>query len=421
MALHMDRGIEMLYRDGFKSTYFPTEDGWKFFREFVDLCHRAEPFRSKALYNDVFQAFNTAFARIISRRMMPDIVEDFFEYLPEEFYLSLTTRSERAVFKVNGVECTSSGFSQVGNCWIGSYSALDLDFVALDDDQLSKVQLEGINEVYEDFEVTLVTEPIQGTSDFAKRQAVYQCEITEGLLGLLLNVSYERVFHRLWSVRSMHRPEHGFSRHRSFSFVRGDRSGEQGASLSTSTKFIGEQFKIDDQIIDRWHTAFGLSTMNRILATSPNDQTDLQSRWLNALLFFRQSSLQPIPEMQMSTLWICVEAFFTADNERVIEALLPGLVAITIYYMNPELWPANARTLADLERRFKKYYSYRSKTFHHGARGHVSETDVQDFSWVGSNLIMAIAHLIGSGIESTEDLHQRCRMAHQTLKEGQNS
>ena len=108
----------------------------------------------------------------------------------------------------------------------------------------------------------------------------------------------------------------------------------------------------------------------------------------------------------MSTLWICVESFFTANNESILDANKKGLVAIIMSSLNRDYWPKGAKTLDDLEKIFSKFYQYRSRTIHHGRRGHVSVQDVQEFSLVVSALILCVAFQIQKGMRTTEEIAQ---------------
>ena len=408
MTLHRERGLGMQHRDGFKKTFFPTEDGWCHFREFIDLLHSAEPFRSRAVYNDVFQAFSEAFARLLSDGLLPEEVGDFFEYLPDKFVNALTKRFERVAVKVNGIEFDGAAFYRIGYCWIGQFGSITFDCLSDTYRESTEKWLESIEKMYESSGCVLLTDPIQGTSDHVPQEAIYRFEITVSALCVMLNMTYENAFDRLWRVRDMHRPEQGYSKHFSFSFI-SDNDGDDGVSLGVSTQSMGQWFDINAEILDRWYRQFGLSLINDLISSGSNGRTDLHLRWINALLYFRQAATQQIPEMQIAMLWVCVEAFFTADNDKILEAVIPGLLAATAWSMPIEFWPKKSQTLSELEAVFKKYYGFRSRTFHHGRRGHVTAIDVQEFSSVVSNLIVAIAHLIGGGISTADELLQRSR------------
>lgn len=405
MKLHQERGLGVQHRDGFKKTFFPTDYGWRCFREFIDLLHSAAPFRSRAVYSDVFQAFSEAFARLLSDGLLPENVDDFSEYLSDDFVKALTGRFERVAVKINGVELDGAAFYRIGYCWIGQFG--DVDFNCLSDTyrESSNQWLESIEKVYESSGCVLLADSVQGTSDFVQQEADYRFEITVSVLCIMLNMTYENAFHLLWRVRSMHRPEQGYSKHFSFSFI--SDKDDDGVSLGVHTRSMGQWFDINGEVLDRWYRQFGLALINELISSGPSERTDLHHRWINALLYFRQAATQQIPEMQIATLWVCVEAFFTADNDKILDALIPGLLAATAWSMPMEFWPKESQTLVELEKVFKKYYGFRSRTFHHGRRGHVTAIDVQEFSSVVSNLIVAVAHLIGGGMSTADELLHR--------------
>lgn len=58
---------------------------------------------------------------------------------------------------------------------------------------------------------------------------------------------------------------------------------------------------------------------------------------------------------------------------------------------------------------FKDFYDYRSRTVHGGRRGHVSIGQVQEFSLVVCNLVIAVADLIERGMRTTQELADASR------------
>jgi len=403
IKISKERGLGMQYRDGVGKTYFPTEKGWKFFLDFTDSVQKSEPFLSRSTKNDTYQNFNRAFAKMLSEGVLPDRIEDLVDYLPSEFIQELSSRSERVFSKINGIHFEGEFFFRVGHCWIGNYGSVSFDCVR-DHDRASKENtLEALSRVYENDTPIMAGGNVQGTSDCVKQECTFQCELALSILAVLLNMTYEAAFGRLWQLRRVDRPEYGLSKQFNFSLIHHD-VGELSKDLGVSTKYVDQWFRIDEKLIDRWYDYLALTTLNRIVCVMPDSQTELVERLINALLYFRQAADQRTSEMQISTLWICVESFFTANNEQVLNAILPGLLAMTISSLRPEYWPNKAKSLEELRRVFAKYYHYRSRTFHHGRRGHVAAVDVQEFSIVVSNLIIGITHMINAGYKSADDL-----------------
>ena len=220
---------------------------------------------------------------------------------------------------------------------------------------------------------------------------------------MLVNLIYGSAFDKLWQIRRVDKPESGLGTQCSFSIYESS-DPPPGPRLSTSVTFRGQWFKIDPEIVRRWHDSMGLSICNRLVTDPLYRDSDLVARLVNAILHFRLAAGQPTPEMQMSTLWICVESLFTMDTDRVRNANLPGLLATTITSMHRDYWPSRAKTLDELKRAFTKYYGYRSRTLHHGKRGHVSRRDVQDFSLVVASLIVDVMYMIRRGLQTAEEL-----------------
>jgi hypothetical protein len=218
-------------------------------------------------------------------------------------------------------------------------------------------------------------------------------------------MTYKNAFLRLWSVRRVERPEHGLEKQLSFKFV--DYLGKvQSRKLSLGIKFTEQMFGVDEETIDRWHKYLLLGELNKIIGKHPDDRSDLEDRLINSLLYFRQAALQVMPEMQMSVLWICVEALFTGGTEKILEVNLLGLLAMTIDSLRNEYWPSGATTHCELKKVFNKFYKYRSRTFHHGKRGSVTESEIQDFSVVVSNIIIGVTQLIDRGYMTSKQLIQ---------------
>ena len=311
--------------------------------------------------------------------------------------------------KLNGVEFDGAAYYRIGYCWIGQFGSINFDCLSDTYRESSEKWLESIEKVYESSGCVLLSNSTQGTSDYVQQEAVYHFEISVSALCVMLNMSYENAFHRLWGVRSMHRPEQGYSKHFSFSFI-SDSDDDDGLSLGVRTQSMGQWFNINAEILDRWYQQFGLSLINQLISSDSSERTDLHLRWINALFYFRQAATQ-----QNSR---------NAKSQRYGSASKRFILPIITRFSTPSFrdswpprhgqcpwnfWPKKSQTLSELEAVFKKYYGFRSRTFHHGRRGHVTDIDVQEFSSVVSNLIVAIAHLIGGGISTADELLQRSR------------
>jgi len=403
IKISKERGLGMQYRDGVGKIYFPTEKGWRYFLDFTDIVQKSEPFGSRSTKHDTHQNFNRAFAKMLSEGLLPERIEDLVDYLPSEFIQELSSRSERVFSKVNGIHFEGEFFFKVGHCWIGNYGSVSFDCVRDHDRTSKKMTLEALSRVYENNTPIMAGGSVRGTSDCVQQESTFQCELALSILAVLLNMTYETPFSRLWQLRRIDRPEYGLSKQFNFSLIQKE-LGESSKDLGVSTRYVEQWFQINEKLVDRWYDSLALTTLNRMVCEKPDSQIELVKRLINTLLYFRQATDQRTPEMQISTLWICVESFFTADNERVLNAILPGLLAMTISSLRPEYWPNKAKSLEELRRVFAKYYQYRSRTFHHGRRGHVTSVDVQEFSIVVSNLIIGVTHMINAGCKSADDL-----------------
>lgn len=401
--LHKQRGLEQQYRDPKGSVYFATEQGWKAFLEFIEVLHMAEPFRSSATYSEVYQAFSAAFATMLSARLLPESLDDLVLHLPDDFLKELTRHGEITFFKLNGIRIDTEFFLNIGHCWVGNFGKIS--FEAVQESERKECFLDVLRSSFEENTPVITGGRIRATTKGAKREDALRSELGLAILDVLLNMTYKNAFLRLWSVRRVERPEHGLAKQFSFKFV--DYPGEaQYRELSLGIRFTEQTFDVDEETIDRWHKHLLLGELNKIIGKHPDDRSDIEDRLINSLLYFRQASLQVMPEMQMSILWICVEALFTGNSEQILKVNLLGLLAMTIWSLRKEYWPSGATTYSELKKVFNKFYCYRSRTFHHGKRGHVTASEVQHFSVVVNNIIIGVTQLIDRGYMTSKQLVQ---------------
>ena len=400
-----ERGLAKQYRGDGNRTYFPTEDAWDAFVRFVNLVEVAEPFASRSTADDTHGAFVRGFANMLSDRLLPETAADFVEYLPETFKNALTSRAERIFWKMFGVTVKCDGFLRIGHCWLGSYGDVCFDAIPETVNEHKKTSLQTIADAFENDATIIVAERNLGSSNRVERESEYQGDLSLAILCVFLNLSFKWAFARLWQIRRVDRPESGPAKHRTFSIIE-DGESPSTRGLGFSIRFQESGFDVGTDMVNSWHDAMGLGICNRLVSDSAFREIDLVGRLVNAILHFRLAAGQSTLEMQMSTLWICVESFFTRDSDRVLDANLPGLLATTLSSMRREYWPRGANTHVDLKRAFTKYYGFRSRAVHHGRRGHVSLVDVQEFSVVVASLIVDVMHMIRGGMRTGEQLSE---------------
>ena len=405
IELYRERGLTMQYRGNQRQSYFPTESAWDAFVKFVELVHESEPFASRSTASDTHRAFVHGFADMLSNGLVPETTTDLLAYLPDSFKHDMISRIERTFSKVHGVTVKSDEFVRIGHCWLGNYGNLCFDAIPETTNGYKETSLRSISNVFEADSPVIAAARNRGTSEHVKRESTYQCELALSILCVLLNLTYESAFHKLWQIRRVDKPEFGLAAQCSFSIFEGD-NPPSGTGLGVSVTFRDQWFDIDidNEIVHRWHNSMGLSICNDLVTDQFYRNMDLAGRLRNSILHFRLAARQSTPEMQMSTLWICVESVFTMDTDRVLNANLPGLLATTISSMHRDYWPNRAEDIDELKEAFSKYYGYRSRTLHHGKRGHVSRRDVQNFSLVVANLIIDVVYMIRRGVENAEEL-----------------
>lgn len=410
IELHRERKLTKQYRGDGYATYFPTDTAWDAFVAFARLLQHAEPFASRSTVSDTHRAFAQAFANMLSDRHLPHTVEDFVPYLPGPFRRALTSRTERSFTKLNGATIKFDGCLLVGQCWLGKYANLCLDAVPEDAHGHKAAYLRSIATAFEDEDAFIAGARNPGTTNRVAQEATYQLEIAIAILCVLLNVTYRSAFGRLWQVRHVDRPELGLSNQRSFSIIV-DGEPSSPPQLGLSLKFREQWFEIHEDLVATWHDSIGLDTLNRLVTDPAYRDIDLVERLLTALRHFRVAATQNAPEMQMSTLWVCVESLFTRASDRVLDENLPALVATTVSSVPREYWPSRAGTPEELRRVFTRYYRQRSRTLHHGRRHHVSRVDVQEFSLVVASLVIDVASMIRRGVRTADQLRRAARRA----------
>lgn len=388
-----ERGLTKQYQSDMRKTYYPTTEGWDAFLQFCDTLHLADPFAFRATQNDTFQAAQRGFANMLADGLFPAGLDDILEYFPNNFTSAVTTRVERRFCKLQGINLSGSVTFTVGHCWVGNYEALSLDAISNNEADFKKTAIDTLENVFETNSTFVAGSPVHGTADRVKEETAFQWDIALSILCLFLNLNYKSAFHLLWQIRLLDKPESGFSEQYEFSIIEEDFSKKKH-QLSISTRFLSEWFELDEEKIDVWHEHLGLNIFNRLISQDQYNKDKLVNKIISALLYFRQAASQSTPEMQMSTLWVSVEVFFTANNKNITNANVEKLVNVTMQALDCEFWPNNAGSAEDLTKTFKKFYGFRSSTLHHGKRGHVTARDVQEFSQVVGAVILGAAFMV---------------------------
>ena len=401
--LYRERGLWMQYQDDRHRPYFPTEDGWEAFVEFARLLHQAEPLKSRATEGDTTQACNRAFANMLSNGLVPTSIKDLVEYFSGEFKCSLRGRAERVFSKVRGITATEDCFVSIADCWFGGYGQLSFEVIQETDSHFKEKALEEISEVFKVDSAFIAGNRNLGTSDRVEEDSAYQCELALSLLCVMLNMTYAQPFSGLWRVQRMDGPEFGVDAHASFSIIE-SADPESRGKLAIKRVFPQQPFEIDTNLVDTWHERLRLGAINRLVSSSTFHDAELVDCLIGAILYFRRAASQPTPEMQVTTLWICVESFFTGSRDEVMRENVRGLLAMTASSMNPDYWPKGAKTPEELRSVFTAFYDYRSRTVHGGRRGRVSIGQVQEFSLVVCNLLIAVVDLVEKGMRTTQEL-----------------
>ena len=211
-------------------------------------------------------------------------------------------------------------------------------------------------------------------------------------------MTYKRAFFRLWQIRRRDRPEDGLARQLNFSI-----KNDSEKSLGISTQYEEQQYKVGSEQIEHWHERFALKTINQTLSRTPTERSELENRFVTALLYFKAAGDQKLLEMQLPTLWVCIELFLTVGTDTIVKANVDRLVAYSVM-LHSDYWPQSADSPESLRKVLAKFYGYRSKTLHHGQRDHVSRKEAQDFAMIVASFLVVVAWTIDRGFTKRQEL-----------------
>ena len=301
-ALHKERRLSMQYRDDKNITCFPTQTGWNAFVEFTRLIHQVEPFASRFTAADTFEAFQRAFANMLSDGLLPCSPDELVAYFPDSYRAELSSKAHRSFSSVHGLKVEGDLFLRIGHCWIGKYGSLCFDEIPETAAHQKKYALEVIGDVFDETTTVVAGGRNVGTARRAIEESAYQWELSLSILCLLLNMTYKSSFDRLWQIRILERPEYGVAPHRSFSIVDKGCDTSLKRELSFRIVYLNQPFDIGREALGVWHDSLGLDIFNRLVTEAEYHDVELVGRLTNAVLYFRQAANQSTPEMQISTL-----------------------------------------------------------------------------------------------------------------------
>ena len=200
--IQRERGLDKQYRDQ-NYSYFPTDEGWNSFLNFIDYLHCSEPFRSRTTNNELFSEVNKAFARILSSGMLPESIYELLGELDDSFVEDLFNRKERIVSKLHGISTETDYIIRIGNCWIGRFEQLSINNKP---GKGAEILEEALSETFPSPTTVIVGEIQSGTEEFAKEASAHSVDLSLALLQVLVNFSHERSFQSLKKIVKVERP-----------------------------------------------------------------------------------------------------------------------------------------------------------------------------------------------------------------------
>ncbi len=394
------------YSRNMTELFFPTDQAWKHFNEFADLLQLAEPYNSRSTADELKQNLKGAMFTFLKGGELPDTVSELLHAMNNGYLKELENYCARSFCRLEGIELEFEHFVRVGNCWIGKYGLISLARTLEQDVEWTKAVPGMLERVFDEDTPVIVGDIVTGSHDLTAEISSNQCDLALALIQVLINLSFDAAFRKLSNIIRFDSGASGSSHHLQFRLY-GDNYLLDKISIESNSG--GIPYILNSQVIADWYEYFQLQLINSVISKGKYSNNNLLIRLENSVLFFRQATMQKSPDMQLATLWISIESFFTANNGAIGEANISGLVTITQKTLRKEFWPATAKNVEELESLLKKHYGKRSRTFHHGKRDNVSLAEVQEFSILVSNLIICVAIAVGRGLSSIEELLQQAK------------
>lgn len=407
MALVRERKFGAMAFGGISdSLFFPTEHGWSKFCDYVDKIASAEPFASRCTRSDVRSAFSQAMGNLLRDGLLPDCTLDLLQSAPPDFIQYATTRSEQRFYGIGGIEVTSDIAVHVAECWISKFEDIAIADLLRNDEDFKSHAMEALGSVFSNKSPVLICPRRYGSPEKVRSLAITQSDLAISALAVMFRLTYQHVFENLGRLCRIDSPYQGLKKHVDFHVSRDD--GET-ARFGIGTQYGRQPLALNGKAVERWHQELSLTRLNQIARTPETSQTELERRIVRALLYFRHATQTDSIELQVATLWTPVESFFTlgAEPGTMSQNSIACLSAVTHQTAVRAGWPGwTGLRPKDLRKKFTKLYGHRSRSYHHGELGHVSQQDVEHLSVAVAALIVVMIDLSSKGFTNAKDVRQ---------------
>lgn len=109
-----------------------------------------------------------------------------------------------------------------------------------------------------------------------------------------------------------------------------------------------------------------------IKVVESESRTELEDALVKAVYWYSDAHRDTVPVMQLVKYWSCVETFFSADPEHIVQAVTKGLATVLAdggYRFVP------VHEYRQLKKKITRLYGLRSQAVHRASHNHVTRGD----------------------------------------------
>ena len=378
-----------------------TDSGLEHFKIIASELHAGDLFNGLAHYGDIRAAARRVLRNLLSDGLQPEDGDEFIGLVSTEVNANIAIHT--FVVPIYGLHLEA-----IDRLKLGEYEVArpDGDLVAQictlkgkDREHLSKAMNAMSPYLW-------LIGSAKGTPDVAKTNFSSNAELIVGLLAVLSATTYEggATGFRIGVIMA---PERAYGRSVWMSTTDSNRR------LTIHSQFAKTQaLKLDVEAVAS-EGALGMVAHGFELVSRPAKNT-IEDALIRAVLWFSDAQRDTVPTMQLVKYWSCVECFFNADDGRVVEPVVTGLVT-TLVFGGYRFIPCDE--YRKTWKRAEALYELRSTAVHQARHKHVLTKDVQDISqWVAWMIVTVIAITQRNELDTVEKLRAAAARADQMVR-----
>lgn len=371
-------------------TLLMTDLGFNHFRTIVSTIHDADVFDGMANYADVYGACRGVFEESLSRGERPDDANELIDLVR----LRLSTEIGLRTFAVPifGLELVGIDSLELGAMRVVPARASYLDVAGVRYDKSYVAQIIAMTKA----RLWLIGSSL-GTASIAQEKFRAQAELAVGMLAVSAASIFKQGASAIRIGVAMSDKE-AYGRSGWLSWM------ERERDLMMHLGGLGSQtFKIDADLVRQFNDAGVFARAFALFQTEA--RTPLEEAITRAVHWYSDAHREAVPVMKLVKYWSCVEAFFSADKNRILQSVTTGLAAVLVFG-GFEFVPLTA--YAATKKRIVKLYDLRSLAVHGASLRHVSELDAANLSqWVAWMLLNMVS-FVERGYTQVEQIKEIC-------------